>query len=176
VVAVITPRYCQVMAAYTQHMNRQLFDTCSELDDGELRRERGAFFGSIYRTAEHILFGDLAWMSRFVGEDFRGDLAIGDGVCAHVSDLRQRRNEFDGKITEWAGTLEQSWLDGLLTWTSAADQKERTVPTALAVMHMFNHGTHHRGQLTTLMSQAGLDPGITDLPWIGAARALAVGG
>jgi uncharacterized damage-inducible protein DinB len=47
------------------------------------------------------------------------------------------------------------------------------MPRAIAVLHLFNHGTHHRGQLTTLMRQAGLDPGITDLPWLpGVVRVL----
>jgi uncharacterized damage-inducible protein DinB len=37
---------------------------------------------------------------------------------------------------------------------------------AVAALHLFNHGTHHRGQLTTLIRQAGRDPGVTDLPWL----------
>ena len=38
--------------------------------------------------------------------------------------------------------------------------------TAVAAVHLFNHWTHHRGQLTTLMKQAGVDPGVTDMPWL----------
>jgi uncharacterized damage-inducible protein DinB len=40
------------------------------------------------------------------------------------------------------------------------------MPAAVAAIHLFNHGTHHRGQLTTLLKQAGHDPGVTDLPWL----------
>jgi uncharacterized damage-inducible protein DinB len=34
------------------------------------------------------------------------------------------------------------------------------------VTHMFSHQTHHRGQVTTLLSQMGLDMGSTDLPFM----------
>lgn len=161
------------MSAYGSHMNAQLLGACAPLDEAQLREDRGAFFGSIYKTLEHILFGDLVWMSRFVGQDFRGGLAAGDTVCGSMLELGQWRTEFDAFITQWASGVEQSWLDGELSWTSGGDGRERTARTALLVVHMFNHGTHHRGQLTALMSQAGLDVGVTDLPWIEPVRALA---
>jgi uncharacterized damage-inducible protein DinB len=42
------------------------------------------------------------------------------------------------------------------------------LPRWVLVTYMFNHATHHRGQLTTLMKQLGIDPGVTDLPWLPA--------
>ena len=51
-------------------------------------------------------------------------------------------------------------------YRSVVDDKVRRLPAAVAAVHLFNHGTHHRGQLTTLMKQAGVDPGVTDLPWL----------
>ena len=52
-------------------------------------------------------------------------------------------------------------------------RRKFTIPAWLAATHMFNHATHHRGQLTTLMKQAGVDPGVTDLPFMpGVTRLL----
>jgi uncharacterized damage-inducible protein DinB len=69
-------------------------------------------------------------------------------------------------IEEWAEGLEELWLAADFTYTSRIDGRTRTFPAWLLVTHLFNHQTHHRGQLTTLLSQVGIDPGVTDLPWL----------
>jgi uncharacterized damage-inducible protein DinB len=53
-----------------------------------------------------------------------------------------------------------------MKYRTASDNTERVLPHWLLVTHLFNHQTHHRGQLTTLLSQLGYDPGVTDLPWM----------
>lgn len=64
------------------------------------------------------------------------------------------------------GSLTDAWLDEVLVWTSRLDGKERRQPRWLLVSQLFNHQTHHRGQITTLLSQAGLDIGSTDIPFV----------
>jgi len=51
-------------------------------------------------------------------------------------------------------------------YTNNVDQKTRVLSAWMLVTHLFNHQTHHRGQLTTLIKQLGYEPGITDLPWL----------
>ncbi len=164
----ITPRYCQVMAAYGRHMNARLLEVCAPLGEAALREDRGAFFGSIFRTLEHVLFGDKAWMSRFAGEDYRGSLKLGSPVAASFEALRSERTAFDEIITDWAHGVSQAWLDGELRYAFGATGQPMKQPCSLAVTHMFNHATHHRGQTTTLLSQLGIDPGTTDLPFLAA--------
>ena len=66
-----------------------------------------------------------------------------------------------------------SWLASTIAYRSKVDGRRRELPAAIGVMQLFNHGTHHRGQLTTIMKQAGQDPGITDLPFMpGLVRVL----
>ena len=62
--------------------------------------------------------------------------------------------------------LDPRWLASTFTYASVVDGRRRSLPAGVAAVHMFNHGIHHRGQLTTLMKQAGVDPGVTDLPWL----------
>ncbi len=69
-------------------------------------------------------------------------------------------------MLDWAGNVTAEWLADLLRYTSRVDGRTRELARAVAAMHLFNHGTHHRGQLTTLLAQMGRDPGPTDLPWL----------
>jgi uncharacterized damage-inducible protein DinB len=73
---------------------------------------------------------------------------------------------FDETIIEWAERLEPQWLAGDLTWYSGAMGRELTKPRALLVAHMFNHQTHHRGQVHCLLTQFKRKPDATDLPFM----------
>ena len=84
----ITPQYCQVMATYAAHLNDKLLACCGQLSDAELKRDHGAFFGSIFRTLEHVVFGDRAWMTRFTGTDYRQGLKIGDPIARQLQNAR----------------------------------------------------------------------------------------
>jgi uncharacterized damage-inducible protein DinB len=55
---------------------------------------------------------------------------------------------------------------GPLKFRSMVDNKNRSFPMWFAALQFFNHQTHHRGQVTTLLMQAGIDPGVTDLLWL----------
>lgn len=157
--------YCRTMAAYNRWMNERLYQACAGLGDAERKRDRGAFFRSIHGTLNHLLYGDRAWMSRFTGRDL-GWKGPADELYADFGKLRAARAELDRTIEEWAGRLDSTWLAANFTYTSRIDGRTRTLPAWLLVAHMFNHQTHHRGQLTTLLAQLGIDPGATDLPWL----------
>lgn len=161
----ISPSYCQRMAEYNQWMNQRLFDVCGALRDEERKRDRGAFFGSIHGTLNHLLYGDRAWLGRFTG--LPASLpALGQDLYADFEELRRQRDLTDQALLLWASQLSESWLAQPLEYTSGVDAKTRRLPVWLLVTHLFNHQTHHRGQVTTLLSQMGHDLGVTDLPWL----------
>lgn len=161
----ISPAYARTMAAYNRWMNDRLYQTCAGIPDAERKRDRGAFFRSVHGTLNHLLYGDRAWMSRFLGRDL-GWNGPADELYAEFEPLRQARADLDRTIEAWAATLAPEWLAADFSYTSRIDGKTRTFPASTLVAHMFNHQTHHRGQLTTLLSQQGIDPGVTDLPWL----------
>ena len=165
VAAMIAPSYCQVMARYNRWMNERLYAQLSEVDDAERKRDRGAFFGSMHGTLNHLLWGDRMWLGRFVDEPCTV-AAFGADMFPEFDVLARERERTDRRVLDWAGNVTAEWLAGTLVYTSRVDGRTRELPRAVAVMHFFNHGTHHRGQLTTLMKQAGRDPGVTDLPWL----------
>ena len=80
--------------------------------------------------------------------------------------LRTQREALDARLLVWSAALTPEWLAQPLTYTSKIDGKTRTVPKWVLVTHMFNHQTHHRGQVTTLLAQMGLDMGSTDIPFM----------
>ena len=157
--------HARTMAAYNRWMNERLYALCAGLGDAERKRERGAFFKSVHGTLNHLLYGDRAWMSRFLGRDL-GWKGPADELYANFDELRAARAALDQLIEDWAAGLEEPWLAADFTYTSRIDGRTRTFPAWLLVTHLFNHQTHHRGQLTTLLSQLGIDPGVTDLPWL----------
>jgi uncharacterized damage-inducible protein DinB len=162
----------RLMADYNRWMNRNLYDCAAELTAEELERDRGAFFGSISGTLEHLVVTDLLWLKRFRLHPTGAPLAVLDAVeapktldetmFADFAEMRARRQELDDLIVAWIGGLGDDDLAGDLTYRrmNGDTHAKAYAPTLL---HFFNHQTHHRGQVTTLLFQAGVDPGVTDL-------------
>jgi uncharacterized damage-inducible protein DinB len=161
--------WCLTMARYNEWMNSRLYALCATLPDAELRRDRGAFFKSIYGTLNHIVYGDLAFLSRFTGEPANVP-EVDRELFAGFAELREARAALDARLLRWAASLADDWLRQALSYTSKIDGRTRTVARWVLVTHLFNHETHHRGQLTTLLSQMGLDVGSTELPFMSAVQ------
>ena len=153
------------MARYNAWMNERLYAACAALPEEERTRDRGAFFGSIQATLNHLLWGDRMWLGRFVGPTCDHP-AFGTDMFQDFDDLQRERQDTDAAMLQWAGNVTREWLETTIEYRSVVDGKVRRLQAAVAAVHLFNHGTHHRGQLTTLMKQAGVDPGVTDLPWL----------
>jgi len=163
----MTPLQVRMMAAYGAWMNGRLLELCGRLTDIERKRDLGAFFKSIHGTFDHLIYGDVAWMGRFTGSPMPAK-RIGEVVHESWDDLGTARRVMDERMESWAADVTEAWLVETMAYVSVNDSKTRVLPRWVLVTHMFNHATHHRGQLTTLMKQLGVDPGVTDLPWLPA--------
>lgn len=160
----ITPAYVRTMAAYNAEMNRRLYEAAGRLSETERRAARGAFWGSIHGTLVHILWGDHQWMSRFDNWPRPATpIKQSDHFIEEFAELCAAREKADAGISSWAAKIDRNWLDEDLAWFSGAAGREMRMPKRLLITHFFNHQTHHRGQVTTLLSQAGIDVGDTDL-------------
>ena len=160
----ITPTWAQTMARYNRWQNRSLFDAADALPDDERRRDRGAFFGSIHGTLSHLLWGDRMWLSRFTDvERPRTSQAESPTFVEDWDELKALRAETDDALDAWAGGMTEATLQGEYRWFSGSAGREVGRPMALVVMHVFNHQTHHRGQVHAMLTAAGARPGDTDL-------------
>ncbi len=156
-----------LMADYNAWMNRNLYGLAAGLPDEERKRDLGAFFKSLHGTLNHILFADLMFLARFTDSAMpEGDLD--SELHNDFGALRAEREATDARILDCIANLDRAGLGDALTFTSVVDGVTRTLPRWVMVTQMFNHQTHHRGQATTLLKQLGVDPGITDIPWLPA--------
>lgn len=160
----ISPAHAQLMARYNRWQNDNLFGAAETLTDEDRRAERGAFFGSILGTLNHILWADRLWLSRFEGGE-RPPQTNAQSRFLHDDwqGLRAERTAADQRILDWAGRLTPEDLERDLVWHSALVGGEIRQPMWRAVAHVFNHQTHHRGQVHALLTAAGARPDDTDL-------------
>ena len=160
----ITPAYVRLMAEYNAEMNRRLYAAAARLTDAERKTDRGAFWGSIHGTLNHLVWGDTQWMSRFDGwpkpEVGQKDSA---GMMDDYAALRTRREKADADIMAWANHVDDAWLAEDLVWFSGSAGREMRGTKGPLVVHFFNHQTHHRGQAHALITACGQQTGDTDL-------------
>jgi uncharacterized damage-inducible protein DinB len=164
----MTPEYARVMARYNRWMNDKLYAVAEKLTDAGRKEDRGAFFGSIHRTLNHLLLADRVWLGRFTGATLQdgemgpgGIRSLDQELYSDFEDLRRERRKTDDEIDAFVATLTDEKLIGNLRYLRRGVVNE--FPLWHAVTHVFNHQTHHRGQVTALLMQAGHDPGVTDL-------------
>lgn len=164
----ISPEYVRVMSRYNAWQNNSLYREANVIGQDARRLDRGAFFGSIHQTLAHILWGDQIWMHRFEGwdappQDFKDNI----DTPPAWDDLCETRQAFDAQLSTWADGLTDADLSGDMSWYSGATQSHVTRSRALLVSHMFNHQTHHRGQVHAMLTAVGAKPDDTDLPFMG---------
>jgi uncharacterized damage-inducible protein DinB len=155
--------YVRRMARYNRWQNQNLYGVADGLSDEERRRERDAFFGSVHKTLSHLLWADRIWMSRFADVPKpEGGIPESVSLYPHWDGLKRERAAFDETMIAWADGLDSASVAGDLTWYSGAQKREVTRPKWILITHMFNHQTHHRGQVHCMLTQAGGVPHATD--------------
>jgi uncharacterized damage-inducible protein DinB len=162
-----------LLAQYNASMNRKLYDAAASLAPEEVSRDRGAFFGSLLGTMNHLVAGDTIWLTRFALHPSRFEALaalreaqppssltqpFGDSVPA----LRPQRERLDAMIMALVHDLHEADPAQTLTYFNSRGQAFHRHFGSL-LLHFFNHQTHHRGQASTLLFQAGVDIGVTDL-------------
>ncbi len=161
----IDPGYVRMMARYNSWQNSQLMPLLQDMTLEDLTRDRGAFFGGLLSTANHLLWGDTLWMSRFDPSVMPPEAGISESTGMHPTAGAWAADRFrmDGKIRFWADGVRRVGLKGDITWYSGAMGCEVTCPVAKAIVHFFNHQTHHRGQIHAMITGMGIKAPVSDL-------------
>jgi uncharacterized damage-inducible protein DinB len=162
-----------LMASYNEWMNHKVYESAARLTPQALAADQNAFFGSLLGTLNHIVVADIVWLKRFVMHPSRH--AALDSVCHFpqpsalnqilfddFTALANSRKHLDDVINQWATSLTDQDLEHSLQYANMKGIVSKKRFSTL-VLHFFNHQTHHRGQATTLLYQAGQDVGVTDL-------------
>jgi len=166
------------LARYNRWMNERLYEACGALTEEARKQDRGAFFGSLHRTLNHLVVADQVWLKRFAkcgadnGMPFASlDAGLLDLPEAYTLDmvpfedwtsLKTKRGQLDAAIEQWMADMPEAYPQLTMRYgNSKGVQREHAA--WMAITHFFNHQTHHRGQATTLLTQAGGSVGVTDL-------------
>lgn len=154
-----------MLARYNLWATRRLFEHIDALPEADYRRDAGLFFKSIHGTLSHLLVAEHELWRRRFAEGVSPRLALDAELEADRVRLRERL--LDGAAA-WAPLI-QSWaderFDGLLEYTSTRGVAMR-LPFAATLAHVFNHGTHHRGQITAALTAMGQRCPELDLVWM----------
>lgn len=167
----------RLMARYGTTLNRRLYDAAETLPADRRHAPQGAFFGSIAGTLNHLMVADSIWLHRIADatpeqawsalpREARDWLprptALSQTLFDDWARMRVMRERIDALVESWIALLPPAALDAPIAYRSFSSGGARRRLGDLLV-HLFNHGTHHRGQVTTLLYQAGVDPGVTDV-------------
>ncbi|MEA1674501.1 DinB family protein [Nitrospirillum sp. BR 11163] len=167
------PRHIVLLAQYNAWMNAKVLEAAARLPAEALTTDRGAFFHSILGTLNHLMVGDLLWLRRFRTHpagyttldpvmDLPVPTRLNEDLYPDLASLAADRQTMDAAISRWAACVRPCDLNHVLAYTSSAG-KTCARRFGDLIVHFFNHQTHHRGQATTLLTQAGQDVGVTDL-------------
>ena len=165
-----------MLAIYNQRMNARLLRSSALLSEEQLNLDTGGFFGSIIAHWNHIMFADLIMFRRIashaLGAEYLREIstfpqpaAPNDIYYRDIERFTRRRGDLDQIILDWVREVAASALDETLSFVSTEGNTVRIVARDL-LQHIFMHQIHHRGQITCLLSQCGIDYGSTDLPVI----------
>ena len=146
--------HLRAMAAYNCWANRRLYDAAAALPDDDYRRPVGAFFSSLHGTLNHLLVTDRNWMARFegTGESQHKLSAI---LFERLDDLRAAREREDERIINHVAGLSAADLGADFAYATTSGKPERQ-PRWEALVHFFNHQTHHRGQAHAILTRLGV--------------------
>ena len=169
----MSAKHFRLLAQYNQWMNRKVYDAAMKLEQKSLWEDRGAFFKSVMGTLNHIMVADLIWLNRYRHhpsafpelnhlDSLPKPKALDQMMFADLAELGAARGRIDQIIQDWASNLTDDDLLQPLAYQSTQGQPSSR-EFGLLLLHFFNHQTHHRGQVTTLLSQFGVDVGATDL-------------
>jgi len=141
-------------AAYNRWANAVVYTAAHSLTAEELNSDRGAFFGSLIATLNHLLCADRIWMRRFTGTG-EAPTALNVILFADLPPLEEARIEQDERIISWIRKLGEDQIGRQFTYTPITAPQPVTQRLGSALSHFFNHQTHHRGQCHATLTALG---------------------
>lgn len=154
-----------LQARYNQWMNERLYAVTASLPEAVRRRDLGAFFKSLHGTFNHILLVDRLWIGRMTGHPCHFD-SLDQELYRDFEQLRMQQRETDADLLQRVHALTAPQLARRIDYISLMTGQPKSLQLGTLLTHVFHHQTHHRGQITTLLSQLGVDFGETDMIWM----------
>jgi uncharacterized damage-inducible protein DinB len=154
--------YFLMLAGYHVWAQRCLLGSLEPIGDADYHADHGLFFRSIHRTLNHLLLVDLLWQGRLSGKPF-----LVNGLDQELVKKRGRlKDEMLGaaeKLRSLVVDLDETRIGAVNAYVDT-EGRRREFPLALQLAHAFNHATHHRGQVTAVITRLGVESPVLDMP------------
>jgi len=152
----------QLLANFNKWTNEKIINSCKKLTETEYKKDREAFFSSIHGTLNHLLVVDRAYIFHIEGKD-HGLKSLDQILYENLFQLEKARIEEDKRLVDLVNNLLEESINKEITYNGFETGKTTyTINTILITL--FNHQTHHRGQIHNMLSQAGIKPPQIDIP------------
>jgi uncharacterized damage-inducible protein DinB len=146
-----------LMARFNQWANQRLYGSVAALSEEQYRAERGLFFGSVHRTLNHILVVDRIWTRRIDGEP-HGIGSLDAQLHDSFAELSRARAEEDERLIRQVDSLGEDRLALPVRYRRIIGSGEGKTRCSHCLITLFNHQTHHRGQVHAALTQSGIEP------------------
>ena len=151
-----------LLANFNKWTNNKIITFCKKLTENEYKKDRKAFFSSIHGTLNHLLVVDRAFTSRIEGRKY--DLKnLNQILYENLFQLEDARIKKDKNLIDLVNNLSEESINKEITYQNF-EAKKTTCTINMMLITMFNHQTHHRGQVHNMLSQAGMKPPQIDIP------------
>jgi uncharacterized damage-inducible protein DinB len=150
------------MARYNAWANRRLYAACAQLSEAEYKKPRPAFFGSIHGTLNHLLIGDWVWLARIEGKP-NPQVRLDDRPYASLAELQEARAAEDARMIALVDGYAEADLPRSVHYRLITVPDDVTTPLHVCWLNLFNHQTHHRGQVHDQLAQTNVPPPPLDL-------------
>jgi uncharacterized damage-inducible protein DinB len=168
----MTPEEVRVLYEYNAWANHRALDAASALSNEQFVKPMGSSFGSVRDTLAHICGAEWIWLERFQG---RSPASLPDVLeCGDLASLRAKWSEQEKRLLRFVNGLTQEEMNRVFEYKTLKFGVYKN-PLWESLQHVVNHGTYHRGQVTTLLRQHGAQPMATDLMHFYRERAVAAG-
>ena len=142
--------------------DRQL-EACAALTEEQFLRPMGNSFSSVRDTLAHLVAVEWVWLERWLG---RSPTKLGGGEYSAetfptLGTVRERWRTVEGNMRSYLSGLQDSALERPLSYTNFKGERW-TYPLWQTLVHVVNHQTYHRGQITTLLRQLGASAPVID--------------
>lgn len=144
-----------LMARFNAWVNERVYDAVAGLPDDDYRADRKAFFGSIHNTLNHLLVVDRLWTGRIEGVD-RGARSLDQILHDDFASLRAARREEDERLVALVDRLSDAELAAPVRYRRILGDGPQETRCDHILVTLFNHQTHHRGQVHAMLTQAGV--------------------
>jgi uncharacterized damage-inducible protein DinB len=150
----------QLLYEYNRWANARVLDAVAVLTREEFTKDLSNSYRSVRGTLTHIMWGEWIWLMRW--KDISPKTVFDPADYPNLSSLRTQWQEIDQERRDFIYGLTDDSLERVIAYTNTKGE-EWQYPLQHMIQHITNHSSYHRGQVTTLLRQLGVEPAATDL-------------